>query len=171
MSGNRRQYVCEAIRRVFAGRSRLAVARRTVSRRGISVTSQNSIAVRTLAARGAGTFLIGAAVNLALGWIALTLDLVASTEFFRYPPIVVWTLLGTVGATVVYGALTRRSATPDRTFVRVAVAALVLSFLPDVGLLLAVEGVTASEAVALMALHVPPAIVAMVALPDTPFGR
>ncbi|WP_297886401.1 DUF6069 family protein [uncultured Halorubrum sp.] len=135
------------------------------------MTSRDSIAARTLAVRGGGTFLIGAAVNLALVWIALTLDLVASTEFVQYRPVVVFTLLGTVGATVVYGALTRLSATPDRTFVRVAVAALVLSFLPDVGLLLAVEGVTTSEAIALMALHVPPAVTAMIALPDTPLGR
>lgn len=114
---------------------------------------------------------IALAVNLALGWIALSQELVASTEFFRYPAIVVWTLLGTVGATVVYGALTRRSATPDRTFVRVAAVVLVLSFVPDVGLALTADSVTTSEAIGLMVLHVPPAVVAVLALPDTPLGR
>ena len=133
--------------------------------------SRNPPTVRTLAARGAATFAIAAAVNLVLGRTALTGGLVASTEFFRYPPIVVWTLIGTVGATAVYGVLTRRSVTPDRTFARVAVAALVLSFVPDVGLLFAVEAVTASEAVGLMVLHVPPAVVAVSALPETPLGR
>lgn len=75
------------------------------------------------------------------------------------------------GATVVYGLLTRRSATPDRTFVRVAAVVLVLSFAPDVGLALTAGSVTTSEAVGLMTLHVPPAIVAVLAVPETPLGR
>ncbi|MEF8812525.1 MAG: DUF6069 family protein [Halovenus sp.] len=126
---------------------------------------------RTLATRGTGTLAVALAVNLALGWIALSQDLAASTEFFEYPAIVVWTLLGIGGATVVYGVLTRRSATPDRTFVRVAAVVLVLSFVPDIGLALTADSVTTSEAIGLMALHVPPAIVAVLALPETPLGR
>lgn len=135
------------------------------------MTSQKTISVQTLAARGVVTFIIAVIVNLTLGWVALTQGLVASTEFFQYPPIVVWTLLGTVGATGVYGVLTRRSTTPDRTFVLLAIGALILSFLPNIGLLLAVEGVTTSEVIGLMALHVPPAIVAVLALPDTPLAQ
>jgi hypothetical protein len=127
--------------------------------------------VRTLATQGAGALAIALAVNLVLGWTALSQDLVASTEFFRYPAIVVWTLLGMGGATAVYGVLTRRAATPDPTFVRVAAVVLVLSFVPDIGLALTADSVTASEAVGLMVLHVPPAIVAVLALPETPLGR
>lgn len=115
--------------------------------------------------------MIALAVNLALGWIALSQGLVASTEFFRYPGIVVWTVLGIVGATAVYGVLTRRSPTPDETFVRVAVGALLLSFVPNVGLAFAVEAITTSEVIGLMALHVPPAVVAVLALPDEPLAR
>jgi len=133
--------------------------------------SQNPIATRTLSTRGIGTFVIAVIVNLILGWIALSQNLVASTEFFQYPPIIVWTLLGTVGATLVYGTLTRRSVTPDQTFVRIAIAVLLLSFLPDIGLLFVVDNVTTSEAIGLMVLHVPPAIVAVLALPDSPLGR
>jgi hypothetical protein len=48
---------------------------------------------------------------------------------------------------------------------------LVLSFVPDVGLALTADSVTTSEAIGLMALHVPPAVVAVLALPDTPLGR
>lgn len=114
---------------------------------------------------------IALAVNLALGWLTLSQGFVASTEFFRYPAIVVWTLLGTIGATAVYWVLTRRSATPGQAFVRVAAVALVLSFVPDVGLALNADGVTASEAIGLMVLHVPPAVVAVLSLPDTPLGR
>lgn len=137
----------------------------------MSPPSRTPIPVRTLAARGAGALVIALVVNLALGWIALSQGLVASAEFFRYPGIVVWTVLGIAGATLVYGVLTRRSSTPDETFVRVAVAALLLSFLPNIGLAFGLESVTTSEVIGLMALHVPPAIVAVLALPDEPLAR
>ena len=133
----------------------------------MSTTSGRPIDIRTLAGRGAGAFAIALAVNLALGWVGLSQELVESEEFFQYPAIVVWTLLGMGGATVVYGVLTRRSATPDRTFLRVAGVVLVLSFVPDIGLALTAESVTDSEALGLMILHVPPAIVAVLSLPDT----
>lgn len=127
--------------------------------------------VGTLAKQGAGALAIALAVNLVLGWIAFSQNLVESTEFFHYPAIVVWTFLGMSGATVVYGVLTRRSVTPDRTFVRVAAIVLVLSFIPDIGLALFTDSVTTSEAIGLMVLHVPPAVVAVLALPETPLGR
>lgn len=137
----------------------------------MSTSHRRPPTARTLATRGAGMLAIALAVNLALGWLTLSQGFVASTEFFRYPAIVVWTLLGTIGATAVYWVLTRRSATPGQAFVRVAAVALVLSFVPDVGLALNADGVTASEAIGLMVLHVPPAVVAVLSLPDTPLGR
>jgi hypothetical protein len=133
----------------------------------MSTSHSRQIDTRTLVGRGVGGFVIALTVNLALGWVALSQDLVGSTEFFQYPAITVWTVLGMGGATVVYGLLTRRSATPNRTFLRVAAVVLVLSFLPNIGLVLFDDAVTTSEAIGLMALHVPPAIVAVLALPDT----
>jgi hypothetical protein len=133
----------------------------------MSTVSRRPIDVRTLAGRGAGALAIALAVNLALGWVGLSQDLVDSTEFFQYPAIVVWTLLGVGGATAVYGVLNRRSATPDRTFVRVAAVVLVLSFVPDIGLAFFADSVTTSEGLGLMILHVPPAVVAVLALPET----
>ena len=127
---------------------------------------QQPIEVGALAKRGVGALAIALVVNLALGWIALTADLVGSTEFFRYPAIALWTTLGIAGATGVYGAVTRVSNSPDPTFVRLAGAVLVLSMLPNIGLIVAGNTVSTSEGVGLMALHVPPAIVAVLALPD-----
>lgn len=135
------------------------------------MSDTNPVATRELATRGLGASVIALAVNFALGWVALSQDLVESTEFFQYPAIAVWTLLGMAGATIIYGVLTRRSVAPDRTFVRVAVVVLLLSFLPDIGLAFADESVTTSEAIGLMILHVPPAIVAVMTLPERPFGQ
>ena len=127
---------------------------------------QQSIEVGVLAKRGVGALVIALVVNLALGWAVLTADLVGSTEFFQYPAIALWTTLGIAGATGVYGTVTRLSDNPDRTFVRLAGAVLVVSMLPNIGLIVAGDTVSTSEGVGLMALHVPPAIVAVLALPD-----
>ncbi|WP_048075786.1 DUF6069 family protein [Halorubrum sp. AJ67] len=137
----------------------------------MSIENYRPIDTQTLIARGVVALAIALIVNLVLGWVALTQNLVASTEFFQYPPIVVWTLLGMVGATVVYRVLTQRSTAPDRIFVRIAAIVLVLSFIPDLGLALFTDSVTLSEAIGLMSLHVPPAIVTVLALPETPLGR
>jgi hypothetical protein len=137
----------------------------------MSTSHRRHADTRTLATRASGALAIALTVNLAIGWIALSQDLVGSTAFFRYPAIVVWTALGMSGAAVVHGALTRRSAAGDRTFVRIAAVVLVLSFVPDIGLALGANGVTASEAIGLMSLHIPPAVVAVVTLPETPLAR
>jgi hypothetical protein len=137
----------------------------------MSTSRQRPVDTRTLATRGAGALAIALVVNFALGWIALSQNLLESTEFFKYPGIAVWTFLGIGGATIVYGLLTRRFIHSDRIFVRVAVLVLVLSFAPNIGLVLGTDSVTTSEGIGLMALHVPPAIVAVLALPETPLGR
>ncbi|WP_138007733.1 DUF6069 family protein [Halalkalirubrum salinum] len=132
----------------------------------MSISNHTPVPIGTLVTRGLGALVIALLINFVLGWIALSQDLIGSTAFFRYPAIAVWTSLGIGGATVVYGLLSQRVATPDRTFVRVAAAVLVLSFIPDIALLFASESVTTSEAIGLMALHVPPAIVAVLTLPE-----
>lgn len=131
----------------------------------------NPLDIQTLAFRGLGALVIAIVVNFSLAWVMLSQNLVESTEFLQYPGIAFWTVLGMSGATVVYGVLTRRSATPDRTFVRIAAIVLLLSFIPDIGLAIVVEGVTTSEAIGLMILHVPPAMIAVMALPEHPFGQ
>ncbi len=118
-----------------------------------------------LTKRGVTAYVPALAVNLVLAWTLLRFELVGSTEFLQYPPIVLWTTVGVVGATIVYGVLTRRSEAPEETFVRIAVAVLLLSFLPDIGLALFVDSVTASEAIGLMTLHVPPAVACIVLIP------
>ena len=61
---------------------------------------------------------------------------------------------GVVGATLVYALLLRRSRAPRRTFVRVAAAVLVLSFLPDLALLALDPAATVGGVVVLMLMHV-----------------
>ena len=73
-------------------------------------------------------------------------------------PIILWSFIGAFGAIGVYALIRRFSATPNRTFVIVAVIVLVLSFIPD----LAIRGVTtgpfggatAGAIATLMVMHV-----------------
>jgi len=124
-----------------------------------------------LAKRGGIALVLALSVNLALGWLFLSADVPGSTEFFQYGPIALWTTLGVIGATAVYYFLTKRSETPNRSFTLIAVAVLVLSFLPDLGLALFVDDVTNSEAVSLMVLHVPPAFICIAVLTGRLFNR
>lgn len=73
-------------------------------------------------------------------WVVTVTDAVEPFQPLTYPPVVLFSVLGALGAAVVYGVLVRRVADPDRTFLRVAAVALVVSFVPDVGLLAADPG-------------------------------
>ncbi len=65
------------------------------------------------------------------------------------------TIVGMIGATVVFGWMARVRSDPRPAFVRIAIAALVLSWLPDLGIW--VTGVfpdtTGAGILSLMALH------------------
>jgi hypothetical protein len=70
------------------------------------------------------------------------------------PPVAFLSAVGAVGAAGVDWLLRRRVTDPDRTFTRVAAAVLLLSFLPDVGLLFADPAATVAGVVVLMLMHV-----------------
>lgn len=92
-------------------------------------------------------FVVGVgALGIAPGFSALTV-----------PPVAFLSALGAAGATVVYWLLRRYAGDADRadrTFVRVAVGALVLSFVPDLALLRFDPAATPVAVVVLMVMHV-----------------
>lgn len=71
------------------------------------------------------------------------------------PAVATMTIAGMIGATVVFGWMARGRPDPRAVFVRIALTALVLSWLPDLGIW--VTGVfphtTGTGIVSLMALH------------------
>jgi hypothetical protein len=77
-------------------------------------------------------------------------------------PVTFWTVMGTIGATLVYGLVRRRSRSPERTFLIVAVVVLLLSFIPDWWVWQTkppmFKGVTLGGIYALMAMHVVAAV-------------
>jgi uncharacterized membrane protein YeaQ/YmgE (transglycosylase-associated protein family) len=82
---------------------------------------------------------IGAAVlaNVVTRFIVGLAILAIPSNFdpLRYASIIAFTVLGAVGAVVAYWLIQRVSSNPNRTFTIVAVVALVLSILPNFGLM------------------------------------
>ena len=118
----------------------------------------------SLVRRGALAAVVASVANAALVLVVTSVGVAPGFRPLAVPPVVLFTVLGVVGATAVYWLVRRRAANPDRTFVRVASVVLVLSFLPDVGLLSADPAATVPGVVVLMAMHVVAAAVSVAVL-------
>lgn len=85
-------------------------------------------------------------VGAALAIVATAADVIVATALrnalqvpvgfspLTVPSVVSMTIAGMIGATVVFGWLTRVRPDPRAAFVRIALAALILSWLPDLGI-------------------------------------
>lgn len=61
-------------------------------------------------------------------------SLIAVPDTFKplsIPPVILWSVLGTIGAALTYALVRRMTVNPNRIFVIVSVVVLVLSFIPD----------------------------------------
>jgi hypothetical protein len=78
-------------------------------------------------------------------------------------PVTFWTVMGAVGATLVFALLRRLSRNPDLAFLIVAIVALLISFIPDWWVWETkppmFKGVTLGGIYALMAMHVVAAVI------------
>lgn len=83
-----------------------------------------------------------------------SLDLAPGFRGLTLPPVVFLSALGAGGATVVYWLLGRYVREVVRTFLRIAGAVLVLSFLPDIVLLAIDPAATVVGVVVLILMHV-----------------
>ena len=133
---------------------------------GESTSESDPVDVLDLVTRGAVALVLSVVGTVVVLEAVLAGDLVEPFDATAVPPVVLLTTLGVVGATVVYGVLTRRSSTPDRTFARLAAVVLVLSFVPDLALLELDPEATVSGVVLLVVLHVVVAAVCVMVLTD-----
>ena len=103
------------------------------------------------------------AANFVVRAIALAV-LSVPVDFLQLqsPSVVFFTVIGVLGAVIAFAIVGRRSRTPVRTYQIVAGVVLLLSFLPDIGLLLAgAPGATLPGVLVLMLMHVVAAVVAV----------
>ena len=96
------------------------------------------------------------ALNVLIGYVAATFLEISRmfSPLNGYGTIAAYTAIGVAGAIVVYVLVTRYSRNPMRLFLRVAVAALALSFVPDILLLVFTPGATLISVGVLMLMHV-----------------
>ena len=127
--------------------------------RGLEIRAGRSFApssTRRLLVVGAVLVLAATAADVILAMVLRSaLGVPAGFPPLTVPAVATMTIAGMIGATVVFGWLARVSPDPRAAFVRIAVAALVLSWLPDLGIW--ITGVfphtTGAGIVSLMALH------------------
>lgn len=103
-------------------------------------------------------------VNLVLLQLVLRFELVTPFRPVASPPIVFLTIAGGIGATAAFLYIRDRYDDAVSLFRRVAAGVLVVSFLPDLGLLQVDPSATVSGALFLMGLHVSTAVILVAAL-------
>lgn len=124
--------------------------------------SKRSLPIRAAIATG-----LSVAVNVVIVAVAGAFAVAPGFQALTVPPVAFLSAVGAIGAVLVYLLLRRVSSSPDRTFRRVAVAVLVLSVLPDIGLLLADETATPIGVGLLMVMHVTVAAICIGLLPES----
>jgi hypothetical protein len=112
------------------------------------------LSTRTIAVRGAVAALVATVANVVIVLVAGAAGIAPGFRPLSLPPVAFLTLVGVVGATVVFRVLAGRSASPERTFRRVAAAVLLISLVPDLGLLVGDPAATPAGVVVLMLMHV-----------------
>jgi len=123
-------------------------------------------ALGAVARRGGTALVLSVLVNVVVATAARTGEVGTGLQAMTYPSVVGLTVIGVVGATVVYAALVRVSSRPDRTFVVVAVVVLVLSIVPDVTYIPSEPGGSLVAGVVLAAMHVMTAAIVLWQLVD-----
>ncbi len=106
------------------------------------------------------------AANLAISEVARSALGVASFPPLMPEPLIFFTVIGVSGAIIVFAVIGRFSARPIRLFRTCGVIALLVSFVPDIALLVsqAVPGTSLRSVAVLMLLHVVAAAITLVLL-------
>jgi Family of unknown function (DUF6069) len=89
-----------------------------------------------------------------------------SAEFLplQWVGVAVSTIIGVAGATIVFAIVSKMAQRPIRTFMILAVAAFVLTLIPDIALLLnpsTIAGTTVGTVGALLIMHITAAVISM----------
>lgn len=117
---------------------------------------------------------LATAINSVIRVLTVTLfEIDPAFRPFTWPQFILFTVAGVAGAVVVYSLVARRAAQPATTFRRIAIGALLVSFVPDVALLTSqiIPGMTVPAFVALSLMHVTTAVISVHLLVGCARGR
>lgn len=130
----------------------------------VDATTANRVTLGELARRG---LTAGAVVLLSLALVRGAAGLLVpfgGVQPVAWPAVLGTGIVVTVGSTLVYGVLTRLLDRPDRAFVVLATAVLVVSMLPLVFVAPSIPGVTTAVIAVLAVMHVVAAVGSVVVL-------
>ena len=96
----------------------------------VPARDRQRVGLGTLAKRGLVAVVVAGVLDAAIVFAADAAGVAPNLDPLSYGPVLRFTTLGVVGATLVYGLLDRLAANPDRTFTVVAAVVLVLSWIP-----------------------------------------
>jgi hypothetical protein len=124
-------------------------------------TDSGTLRTRSLPVRAVLAAVLAAAANAALVAAVQGVGIAPGFRALTYPPVVFLSVLGALGAAGVYALLRGQVAEPAATFRKLALAVLVVSFVPDLALLAADPAATPAGVVVLMIMHVVVAAIAV----------
>lgn len=136
-------------------------------------THRTPLSTGELAKRGGLAITLAAIANVILYYVADAV-LAVPPGFRPFHPVRValLTILGGLGAVGAYAIVERKAEDPPRTFVTVAIVALLLSFIPDVLLLVTdQQGATIGGVATLMIMHTVAAVILVAGLTWSDLGR
>lgn len=128
----------------------------------VSISPRAAYPVGKIAIAGVAAILLSIAANLIVRAVGKAIvDMPADfNPLATWQPIVIFSTLFILIATLVWGFITRRSVTPERTFTIVAVVGLLVSLIPNVFMLLSPESfaimgtATSGAALTLVVMHI-----------------
>ncbi|WP_227130752.1 DUF6069 family protein [Halorubellus salinus] len=133
------------------------------------VASVEGVATKPFRVRVAVAAVAASVANLLVLAVALLLELAPGFRPLAPAPIVFLTVLGVVGADAVYAFLDQRTDAGHDLFRTVALAVLVVSFVPDFALLALDPAATTLGVLALVVMHVVVAAICLAFVPgDAP---
>ena len=106
---------------------------------------------------GTGLVLVATVANVLIAMALHNgLGVPAAFQALSTPAVAIGTIVGMIGATLVFGWIARAQPDPRRTFVLIATAGLIVSWLPDLVIWATAvfPGTTTRGILSLMALHV-----------------
>ncbi|MFC6953836.1 DUF6069 family protein [Halorubellus litoreus] len=131
--------------------------------------SVEGVASKPFRVRVAAAAVAASAANLLVLAVALLLEFAPGFRPLSVAPIVFLTVLGVVGAGLVYAFLDQRTDAGDDLFRTVALAVLAVSFVPDLALLVFDPAATVLGVLALVTMHVVVAAICLAVVPgDAP---
>lgn len=120
----------------------------------MSITGHTESERPSLFIRGGLAVVLALFLNVGLVLGANVAGIAPEFRALSVPPVAFLSALGAAGATLVYWLIHRSAADGDRTFLRIAVAVLLLSFVPDLALLEVDPVATPLGVAVLVVMHV-----------------